>query len=70
MLLSLIERSSIHLYKQLAFFFLTKAIVFLSVVMAMDFENKLNRADELYKLVKFQANPFWAYPGITLSIFA
>ena len=54
---SLIEKSSIQLYKQLAFVFSTKAIVLASVAMAMDFEHKLDYADEFYKPVKFQANP-------------
>ena len=50
--------------------FQQKAIVFVSVAMATDFEHKLNNADEFYKPVKFQANPLRAYPGITLFIFS
>ena len=37
--------------------------------MATNFDHKLNYADEFYKPVKFQANPLWAYPGVTLSFF-
>ena len=33
------------------------AVVLVSVAVATDFEHKLNRADEFYKPVKFQANP-------------
>ena len=56
-MLSPIEKSSIHLYKQLAFVFQQKALVLDSVAMATDFEHKLDHADEFYKHVKFQANP-------------
>ena len=56
-MLSLIEKSSIHLHKQLAFDFSTKGIVLLLVAMATDFEHTSNRSDEFYKPVKFQANP-------------
>ena len=65
-MLSLFEKSSVHLYKQLAFVFSTKGHFLVSVAMATDFEHKLNCADEFYKPVKFQANPLRAYPGITL----
>ena len=41
----------------MAFVFQGKAIVLVSVAMATDFDHKLNRADEFYKHVKFQANP-------------
>ena len=67
-MLSLIEKSSIHLYKQLAFVFSIKGIVLVIVATARDFEHKLNCADKFFKPVKFQANPLWAYPGITLFI--
>ena len=68
-MLSLIEKSSMHLYKQWLLSFQQKAIVLVSVAMAKDFEKKLNCADEFYKPVKFQAKPLWAYPGIRLSFF-
>ena len=70
-MLSLIEKLSIHLYKQLALAlsFQQKTIFLVLVAMATSFEPKLNCADEFYEPVKFQANPLLAYPGITLSFF-
>ena len=56
-MLSLIEKLSIHLYNNSLLSFQQKAIVLVSVAMKMDFEHKLNCADEFYKRVKFQANP-------------
>ena len=57
MVLSLIEKLSLHLYKKLDLSFQQKDIVLVSVTMATDFEHKLNLADEFYKHVKFQGNP-------------
>ena len=55
-MLSLTEKLSVHLYKQLALTFQQKAIVLILVAMATDFEHNSNCSDEFYKPVKFQAN--------------
>ena len=55
-MLSLIEKLSVHFYKQLALSFQQKAIVLVLVAIAADFEHKLNCADKFDKPVKFQAN--------------
>ena len=69
-MLSLIENSSIHLYKQLAFVFSKKTIVLFLVAMATDFEHKFNCADEFYKPVKFQANPQLSLPWYYTFLFS
>ena len=51
--LSLIEKLSIHLFKQIGFCLF---IVLVLVAMTTDFENKLKCADEFYKPLKFLAN--------------
>ena len=47
-----------HLYKQLDLFFQQQVIVLVLVAMAMEFEHKLDCADEFYKPAKFQAIHF------------
>ena len=70
MLLSLIEKSFIHLFRQPAFLFSSKGHCYrFSCHANRDFEHKSNCVDEFHKPVKFQANQTWVYPDITFLIF-